>query len=265
MTFSVAVASLFLHLVLGATTEVFQCPSSADYSNGAISMDNGRGMRIVNNCKVPVSVSMISGSCPYAAGKSQCFSDGDCVQGGSCNLDNHICFWKNPTGATTFSPGQSKTITFPYYNNGLELIYSGLIHGCVPGKTCDASGLPVGQSTKAEFSLQHKAVDYYDITLIDGFSLPMSMTAMVGNDVLRANDPYYCTSPGSQCPRSSQTGPCSWQGTPPSTYQNWVTYSASAPGCQRNSDCPSGQTCGIANPPPGFPQSYNLVCGSLLG
>lgn len=54
--------------------------------------------------------------------------------------------------------------------------------GCNGGLECDPStGTGVPPATLAEFSLnQSGGLDYYDVSLVDGYNLPMSITNNVG-------------------------------------------------------------------------------------
>ncbi|KAJ3272432.1 hypothetical protein HDV01_005501 [Terramyces sp. JEL0728] len=225
----------------------------------------GRVINVVNNCAAPVTLNFISGAIGYRAGLNQCNSDGDCLDGGSCNLQNHICFFKQPqiNGGKTLNQGQSNQLTFPFYNNEGP-VWSGNIEGCT-GATCGSNGINKNPNTaKAEFTLQRRDLDFYDITVIDGFTIPMEMRADVPDSVL-TSDPYFCTNPGSQSPRNSQLGVCNWNQQPPTPYQLWVSGDRFSPSCSADRDCQSGLKCGIPSQTPGYDPSNDLHCGQLLG
>jgi len=53
--------------------------------------------------------------------------------------------------------------------------------GCNGGLVCDPNtGTGVPPSTLAEFTLSSGGLDYYDVSLVDGYDLPMSITNTVG-------------------------------------------------------------------------------------
>jgi len=64
-------------------------------------------------------------------------------------------------------------------------------------------------------------IDYYDVEIINGVNIPMSMgptnTAAGGS-----NEPYTCGNPGSKHPVTN-VGSCSWEFSPPSNDYIWVT------------------------------------------
>ncbi|KAJ3316964.1 hypothetical protein HDV06_002527 [Boothiomyces sp. JEL0866] len=225
----------------------------------------GRVITVRNNCTAPVSMNFISGASGYQPGLGQCNSDGDCLDGSSCNLQNHICFYKPPLMSTSqwVSPGNSSVLTFPYYNNNGP-VWTGNIAGC-SGQTCDQNGVSLGPQTgKAEFALIRNNVDFYDLTLIDGFSIPMEIAPKVAKGVL-TQDPYFCTNPGSPSPTNSQLGACKWNMKPPTPYQVWVSGDRNSPTCVTDTDCQKGFKCGIPSQTPGFDPSNDLHCGKVLG
>ncbi|KAJ3259009.1 hypothetical protein HK103_003150 [Boothiomyces macroporosus] len=244
-----------IHLLLSATTALVPRANSA-----------GRNVKVVNNCAAPVNINFIPGAIGFKAGLNQCNSDADCLDGGSCNTKNKVCFYIAPklSGPTLLQPGQTNTLTFPFFNNNGP-VWSGNIEGCT-GETCDATGLNRGpQTAKAEFTLARTDVDFYDVSLIDGFSIPMEMSANVPDSLLKPSDPYFCTNPGSQTPKHPDLGACSWSLEPPTPFQVWVSGDNKSPKCAKDSDCQSGLKCGIPSQTPGFDPSNDLHCGKLLG
>lgn len=190
-----------------------------------------------------------------------------CIQGTSCDTINGVCYWDTPTpsnGNFRLEPnGGTNSITFPSYNNGQSIIWSGNIGGCMEGtcqsspSVCDASGcttLSGCPMTRAEFTLSKSSADFYDVEVISGFNLPLAIYPEVAGSL---SDPYTCGSPGAPIPRTA-TGSCSWNFNPPSVYYNWV--SAGGPPCSSNSNCASGLTCGLSNAQP-----FQLTCGELFG
>ncbi|KAJ3267902.1 hypothetical protein HDV01_003791, partial [Terramyces sp. JEL0728] len=128
----------------------------------------GRIVNIVNNCAAPVNINLIPGAIGFKAGLNQCNSDADCLDGGSCNPKNRVCFYVAPktSGPNLLQPGQTNTLTFPFFNNNGP-VWSGNVAAC-SGETCDSNGVNIGsQTAKAEFTLARTDVDFYDVSLID--------------------------------------------------------------------------------------------------
>ncbi|KAG9313496.1 thaumatin [Chiua virens] len=50
--------------------------------------------------------------------------------------------------------------------------------GCNGGLECTASGVP--PASLAEFTLGAGGMDYYDVSLVDGYNLPLAITNTVG-------------------------------------------------------------------------------------
>jgi hypothetical protein len=69
---------------------------------------------------------------------------------------------------------------------------------------------------------------------------------------------YSCGTPGS----TTSTYPSSWSFSPPSPYYVWTTSGGAS--CTSNSNCASGQVCGLNNVPGRSPQ-FELQCGTQLG
>jgi len=164
---------------------------------------------------------------------------------------------------------------FPFYNNGEPFVFSGAIAGrtnCESGPcqiaNCVQNGdwggdctLGVGFSqptTQAEFTLSKNGLDYYDVEIINGISLPTTMAPdTFPND---PNNPYFCNAAGSRA--GNNLGSCSWSFSPPTDEYNWVTQGGAT--CSSSSDC-GGQTCGLAIDFPGKPSGQQMTCGSLIG
>lgn len=96
-----------------------------------------REITFINNCDKSIWLDLTAGAASYAAGKSSCYSDSDCIQGSECNTLNSICFWNVPTpsnGNFRIDSGESSFVTFPILDN--NIIWSGNIRVCVNG-TCN--------------------------------------------------------------------------------------------------------------------------------
>jgi len=162
--------------------------------------------------------------------------------------------------------GGTNNLTFKFAE-GQSAIWSGNIGGCLNG-TCSASESVCDQSgcgtfggspqTNAEFTLSATGIDFYDVEMINGFNLPVAVFPQVKST---NTNPYFCGSPGSPI-ALTDTANCSWNFVSPSPYYNWVQIGGSA--CTSNSNCNSGQVCGISNNVGQTPR-FKLTCGTLVG
>jgi hypothetical protein len=123
-----------------------------------------------------------------------------------------------------------------------------------PGQPC-----PLGQGgtnpfTTAEFTLQPDAVDFYDVTVINGANVSMQMGPLGDGGFAPASppSPYSCGTAGST---SAQSDPdagmleaCSWRFTPDTSSGLPADYTALLravvlPACGSTPDCAAGTTC----------------------
>ncbi|RYH13784.1 hypothetical protein EON65_34850, partial [archaeon] len=93
-------------------------------------------------------------------------------------------------------------------------------------------------TTQAEFTLVPNGVDFYDVEVINGVNIPVSIMPSV---LSNGTDPYYCGAPGALHP-SPGLGACSWKLQPPLPEYHWVDMGGAW--CQGDSDCGSGTLCG---------------------
>jgi hypothetical protein len=110
----------------------------------------GRTFHFHNNCSFPVWFGLVSGAVP----NGRCSAG--CPQGSYCNAQNGICYFNEPkpaNGDFRLSPnGGSNSVVFPYYNNGLNVVWSGALAGrtgCESGtcQTADCGPNPDHEST----------------------------------------------------------------------------------------------------------------------
>ncbi|EJU00463.1 Osmotin thaumatin-like protein [Dacryopinax primogenitus] len=198
-----------------------------------------------------------------------------CPGGSTCAGDgNPNCYWNNPTpntGSFRVPKGSSSVITYPYYA-GVNTAWNGNFAFCQDGTTCqqtlancDAHGCgTTGPYALAEFNLAVTGSDFYDVSIISGVAVPVSITPeVVDSTNTVSGNPYTCGNPGSPNPDTSGLGVSSWNMAPPSSVYQWVTSPSltSPQGCTSNTNCPSGQVCGVIN------QNGQLeeVCGYLSG
>ena len=106
-------------------------------------------------------------------------------------------------------------------------------------------------------TLAKKGQDYYDVEVINGVNIPVSMSP--------TNTPggssYKCGNPGSKFPRT-KIGACDWNLKAP-LVENYQTTPEGNP-CNTNSDCSGGNICGLSFNP-GFAQLLRKTCGRFLG
>ncbi|ELR15678.1 thaumatin domain containing protein [Acanthamoeba castellanii str. Neff] len=224
----------------------------------------GRTFHFHNNCSFPVWFGLVSGAVP----NGRCSAG--CPQGSYCNPQNGICYFNQPkpaNGDFRLSPnGGSNSVVFPYYNNGLNVVWSGALAGrtgCESGtcQTADCGPNPDHEScahgfgqpaTQGEFTMLTNNIDTYDVEVINGINIPLAINPLTS---ARTNDPFFCGNPGALRPRTP-TGSCSWDLSPPSPHYVWVTQDGR--GCSSDRECSGGEVCGLSTP-------LTLNCGKRLG
>ena len=249
-----------------------------------------RTITVVNQCNFPVWFSLhgasVAGSCSTTTG------DG-CSPGTSCDQTTGTCFWTNPTTQNgTYeltSGGGTNSVIIPAYNYaGVQ--WSGNISastGC-NGSTsclqasCDNAGgstpCAPGQgfqqpATQAEFTLNASSSDSYDVEVINGYHIPISVQPFYYTGIPAIADNYTCGSPGAYTAQNN-FGACNWDGvvlptpvggTGKSSGYYWVDSDGQS--CDISSSaaqCTNSQhVCGIA-----INRDKNTflpVCGSFLG
>lgn len=113
-------------------------------------------------------------------------------------------------------------------------------------------------ATQAEFTVQNTGTDFYDVEVINGVNLPISITPSINSN---GSNPYWCGSPGAVKP-SAGLGACTWDLKPPLPEYNWVENGGNA--CTSDNDCGSETVCGLSFNP-GYQQLLQLKCGRQLG
>jgi hypothetical protein len=101
--------------------------------------------------------------------------------------------------------------------------------------------------------------DTYDISLINGMNVPVSMAPTNPSKV----SGYTCGTAGGLSTNNPPVPACSWSFNPPGLPMYAVTPGGGK--CSgTNHSCPSGQTCGIAYST-GVAPTANLACGRQIG
>jgi len=259
-----------------------------------------RTITVINKCPFTVYAGISGGSANLTKGtKPGTCPTGSIDAGGTDANGYELCYWKNPipaSGSYKLTPqNQQTTFIIPtssldtvgtMWGGGimarLKLNESWIIGDCTGGSTTvgDACKSGVGFSipeTVAEFTLTPEGVDTYDMQLIDGVTIPTSITP---NGVTPDSaNPYTNGVAGST---QQQTGSqytlfaSSWEFTPTTqgvtdstTYYNYVTgVAGSTDQCTSDSACSgnvNGPVCGYAaNSVGGSAPTYARICGYRL-
>ncbi len=233
----------------------------------------------------------------------ECAAGGSCPDGTTCltTRDPPGCFWDFPAadkGKNVLNEGESVTYKLrakpidatvangPEKGKKFPIKWSGNVYartGCnAKGEECKtgicnvsgstgacADGVgPQGPVTLAEFTLSPDGVDFYDVSIINGTNIPISM-GPIGGAKDSAN-PYTCATAGSV---QAQPGlmACSWKFDPRITKDGSVSdeslsLRAVVPGgaaCTSDANCAKGTVCGVA-----VLVSQTTItrsCGALVG
>jgi len=131
------------------------------------------------------------------------------------------------------------------------------------GLSCVNSGQP--PATVAELTLSSTGQDNYDVSLVDGFNIPVESTPGPGTLTGPQGNDYWCGNPGGSTSLTGLTG-CNWLdetcnghrtlrvvNPAPCTSNSNCAGSSTCNGgtgvcqCTNDRDCPAGQICGIGN------------------
>jgi hypothetical protein len=249
-------------------------------------LTTSRTVNFVNNCNFAVWFSLNGGQLDGASCNA---SGAGCPTGTSCYLPNHTCFWNNYAPADNNyqldaqgGAHSTNTVTIPATTADAAIQWSGSMSaslgctansGCTQadcgnssGSTVTACAAGVGFTTpvtQAEITMNLTTSDSYDVEVINGFHIPVSMVP--GPYVSPSN--FNCGWPGYSNAASVPTGfgACNWttQAVLPVTAPNayyWVTPGGTscnvlAPSCPTT---PANQVCGLD-------ANFNQVCGNFLG
>lgn len=255
-----------------------------------------------------------AGSCVGASGSTAgvcgCTSDTQCGSIATCS--NSKCYYNLPTMTTAqmdLAAGASSTICFPAPASSSTSQWSGNIFartGCDSyGQNCktgdcgsaSSGACPTGTggnppATLAEFTLSNQTSftptpgdDFYDISIINGINVGMTMAPVSGTYSATAGNSYSCAAAGSTTASGSLSA-CSWTVTPtvsstdyttllrdvtPTSFAGSACPAGGSPNslgycaCTADSDCSaSSLVCGLAtNASTGV--QYTKVCGSAIG
>lgn len=264
----------------------YHTPSTAGLSSSTSTstdvvthIDNERTIQLINNCDFDVWWSMVGGA---ITDTPACTSDSDCPTGSTCNVSAKICYYNNygPTTGSYYLEKSGGTATTQIIQTDAstlsdEILWKGLIsastncsgtvcqnNGCQNngGTTSCTAGVGFDQpATEAEFTFQLTGagnVDTYDISNVNGFSMPISMgTNQSASD-------YECGTAGNNVAAGSLNA-CNFSNvTPPTNMYYWVTLTNTA--CTSQNTCSdASQICGLAFS--SVANNYVKNCGDFLG
>jgi len=249
-------------------------------------IDNERTIYLTNLCSFPVWWGMVGGAvtnsngnnCPngsYGSGNS-CLYNGTAPTVGSYKLE------ANGGSATTVIMQTEASTSFD------NVMWKGVISGqtkCIANNGCDNNDCVSSGGTKqctkgfkqpateAEFTFLLTGatngavnVDSYDITQVNGFSMPMSMgprtqsefsvPMSMGTSASTETD-YRCATAGSITDQGTLKAANYTAISPPTNMYNWVSgYAADC------SSCKNSEICGLAYD---ATQGFEKSCGNFLG
>lgn len=217
-------------------------------------------------------------SCGTGPNAQQCPIGSTCVQGGASPAGNYQCYWDIPTLplplAANGGTGSLNISAFSGITTGNQQIqWSGNVYALpcsdTQGNQCPTlpstpgTGPANNAQTIAEFTLQHNAVDYYDVSIINGVSnsLEFGPDAKSGKTSTSGPSPYYCGTAGS---RAAQSNPAynllasQWSFAPSSSSFPATTVPSDSPSSYFAMVTPASQT----NPTACTEQSSCSAAGS---
>ena len=173
-----------------------------------------RTITFENRCAFPIWVGALSN--PVAPAVS-CSRDDQCQPGQRCNPGNQLCTWTAPRdGGWALPAGAHDAVALPPSWGGRFWPRTGCadfndrgVPACQTGDCGGHLACPLGvggapPATLAELTLipptQPVGLDFYDVSIVDGFNVPVSIAPVAGS--FRATAPpganatYYCGSPG---------------------------------------------------------------------
>ncbi|MDF1758067.1 MAG: thaumatin family protein [Legionellaceae bacterium] len=262
-----------------------------------------------------------AGSCSYCSSDSDCVggSEGVAFCNSAGAAANYQCYWVTPAPAdaatnkykldATGGANTEDSINFTDYSNqiGYSLLWSGGFAGrtgcgsSAPysgANSCTTAGCNTGgdgtngscaaaegfaaPSTQVEITFVSTTPDTYDVTIINGTNIPISLRPANAASPTQYGNPYHCGLPGSTSatnlnPASSATtlGACSWNfenSYLPGPMYRWVD-TATATQCSSTSTCTSAYpsdnyVCGLTSTNVGTSPgagSAQTTCGTSLG
>jgi len=240
-----------------------------------------RSLSVRNSCPEPVRVGFTAGAIP----STSCSTSTDCPSSGVCSVDTKLCYYPSflPGGFLDLQKGEIRNLNISVNKGDL---YSGAVfvstgcntyqNSCETGicrdKSCALTAGAVGPHTRAEFTFDPAHVDFYDISLMHGANVPMSMIPSCGK--VEAGDSYSC-GPAGSVTGSNTLSKCTYGYNAISDSSNILFVAApdlsNLQSCSSDSQCntaASGLRCGLAagRDPTGLPTADVVkVCGKVVG
>ncbi|MDR3478352.1 MAG: thaumatin family protein [Gammaproteobacteria bacterium] len=236
-------------------------------------LTTSRTVTFDNQCGFPVWFSLNGGA---LANSPNCKNNASvCPSGTTCNAASGLCYWNNyaPSNNTyELSTGHlTNTVTIPLTSADPTVQWSGNFSASTlcSGSTCGqascqnnggttscAPGIGFTQpATQAEITMLIANADSYDVEVINGMHIPISMAP---GPYVQANN-FSCSTPGSPNPPvESGFGACTWTGNavPPTYAYNMVSNLA---------PCPASFVCAVSGQVCGLDSTLDMVCGDFLG
>ncbi|MFW2571829.1 Dot/Icm T4SS effector LegT [Legionella sp. 29fVS95] len=268
-------------------------PAATAITSGSVvaALPTSRTVTLVNDCDFDVWFSLNGSSltstpnCPTQA----------CPAGTSCNTSTHKCYWNNPPPNIVVAPqaylltasGGTNNVTIDV-NPGTDpsIQWSGNISASTlcngtsscqqascsnnGGSTACAPGVGFTQpATQAEITMNLTSADSYDVEVINGFHIPISMQPVYyqsgATSIPATPNNYNCGTPGNNV-ATNGFGACNWNNAVvpvinqvPGNGFYWVTNGGTSCSITAgNQGCPANTFCGLDS-------SFNQVCGNFLG
>ncbi len=185
-------------------------------------------MTFINDCSDTIWIGVtggFAGNMGCTPGTTSCSDQNPCPCGQACGAfgtDGTACYWTLPAPMPggSFELAQGDEAVFTLAVNGGQM-FAGRIYGqtgctstvgnCTQaqcGANCEtapcntdssrempcATGTgPIGAISLAEFTLSNASVDFYDVSYVGGFNIPIEIRPTNGT---LDSDPYHCGNPG---------------------------------------------------------------------
>lgn len=230
-----------------------------------------------------------STSCGQSAPGTTCPTGSTCINPGN----GYQCFWDVPkpaNGNYELATGQTNSVSIPTdsYDSLSDKVWGGVFGarmGCNTSTgVCSVGGCPTVNGgtdmtcaagrglnapiTQAEVTFKRIDTDYYDVEVINGATIAVSLAP---DTPVSGNNAYYCGTPGATTAVNGLPA-SNWTFTPPSIEYNYVdgTVLSNPPTntfCSlSNPTCSGGKVCGYTTDAvAGSSAKYQLSCGNLLG
>ncbi len=279
--------------------------------------NTNRTITYTNSCDFDVWAGYTGGSID---GTPSCTSNADCgIAGAVCDTTANQCFWGIPS--MTNSDNTIKRLHLPKNGSSQTVSLNNPIHqkdaatawvkwsgntwastdctGTGASMVCETATCPTGGCTPftgpkgvlslAEFTLQASAQDFYDISIIGGFNVPVAMQPTggqsyaptpagptqqadgLGHTVTVNPSAYWCTEPGSATATSALSA-CNWAPDPTTASYTkeqlrsvYPPNTTSLTACTTDKDCKNvtgGTSCGLWQD---AKDKIKQVCGAPRG